>query len=75
MPLTARIKERDGYYRVNDGEMVLMLEKVDERIIEAVLSEKPKKVITLDRLFKDNDQLKTNIALQMKDAEIDLRVV
>jgi len=75
VPLTAKIEEKDHYYLANDGEIALILKKVDENIIKAVISEKPQKVITLDRLFKDNDQLKTNTALQMKDAEIDLRVV
>jgi adenine-specific DNA-methyltransferase len=51
------------------------LKRIDDSIIKAVISEKPKKVITLDRLFKNNDQLKTNIALQLKDSEIDFRVV
>lgn len=32
----------------------------------------PQKVIALDRLFKDNDTLKTNTALQMHDADITL---
>jgi len=32
-------------------------------------------VTTLDRLFNDNDQLKTNTALQMKDAGIEFKVV
>jgi adenine-specific DNA-methyltransferase len=75
VPLTARIEERGGYYRVNNGEITLLLKKIDESIIKAVIYEKPKKVITLDRLFKNNDQLKTNTALQMKDSEIDFRVV
>jgi adenine-specific DNA-methyltransferase len=75
VPLTARIEEKDGYYLVNESEIALILKKIDESIIKAAISEKPKKVITLDRLFKNNDQLKTNTALQMKDAEIDLRVV
>ena len=75
VPLTARIEDKDGYYLVNDDEIILILKKIDESIIKAVISEKPKKVITLDRLFKNNDQLKTNTALQMKDSEIDLRVV
>lgn len=75
VPLTARIEEKDGYYRVNNGEITLILKKIDESIIKAVISEKPKKVITLDRLFKNNDQLKTNTALQLKDSEIDFRVV
>lgn len=75
VPLIAKIEEKDDYYRVNDGEVDLILKKIDESIIKAVISEKPKKVITLDRLFKNNDQLKTNTALQMKDSEIDFRVV
>ncbi len=75
VPLTARIEEKGVYYLVNDGEIALILKKIDESIIEAAISERPQKVITLDRLFKNNDQLKTNTALQMKDAEIDFRVV
>ena len=75
VPLTARIEEKDGYYLVNNDEIILILKKIDENIIEAVISEKPKKVITLDRLFKNSDQLKTNTSLQMKDSEIDFRVV
>ena len=75
VPLTARIEERGGYYLVNNDEIALILKKIDESIIEAAISEQPQKVITLDRLFENNDQLKTNTALQMKDAEIDFRVV
>lgn len=75
VPLTARIEEKDDYYLVNDEKIALILKKIDENIIKAVISEKPEKVITLDRIFKNNDQLKTNAALQMKDSEIDLRVV
>ncbi|MCK4454438.1 site-specific DNA-methyltransferase [Candidatus Parcubacteria bacterium] len=73
--LTAKIEDKGGYYLVNDGEIALMLEKVDEEIIKAVMAEKLKKVITLDRLFKNNDQLKTNTALQMKDAGIEFKSV
>ncbi|MBU0700742.1 hypothetical protein KKE26_05560 [bacterium] len=36
---------------------------------------KPHKVIILDRLFKNNDQLKTNAALQMKDAGIEFKTM
>jgi len=75
IPLTAGIEGKEGYYLANDGEIALMLEKVDENIIRSVIVDKPKKVIILDRLFENNDQLKTNTALQMKDAEIDFRVV
>ncbi len=73
--LTARVEDKEGYYLANDGEIALMLEKVDENIIRSVIVEKPQKVIILDRLFENNDQLKTNTALQMKDAGIDFRAV
>ena len=75
VPLTAKIEEKDGYYLVNEDEIALILKKIDESIIEAVISEKPKKFITLDRLFKNNDQLKTNTALQMKDVGIEFKAV
>jgi len=35
----------------------------------------PDKVITLDRLFQNNDQLKTNTVLQMEDAGLGFEVV
>jgi len=73
--LTAKIEKNKDYYIVNKDEIVLLLKKVNEKIIKKVIKEKPKKVITLDRLFKNNDQLKTNTALQMKDAEIEFKVV
>ena len=75
IPLTAKIEYNGGYCLANDGEIAMMLEKVDEEIIKAVTARKPKKVITLDRLFKNSDQLKTNTALQMKDAWIEFKVV
>jgi adenine-specific DNA-methyltransferase len=75
VPLTARIEEKGGYYQVNDGEIALMLENVNESIIKKVIAENPNKVITLDRLFNNNDQLKTNTALQMKDAGIEFKAV
>jgi len=75
VPLTAKIEKKNEHYWVSDGEIALILEKVDKAIIKKVIAEKPRKVITLDRLFKNNDQLKTNTALQMKDAEIDFKTV
>jgi len=73
--LTAKIKNEKGYVLVNDNEVALMLEKADEKIIKQIFAAKPKKVFTLDGLFKDNDKLKTNTALQMKDAGIEFKVI
>ena len=41
----------------------------------SISTKKPKKVITFDRIFKNNDRLKANTALQMKDAGIEFKVV
>jgi len=75
VPLTAKIEEKNGYVLVNDNEIALMLEKADDKIVKKVITEKPRKAITLDRLFKNNDRLKTNTALQMKDAGIDFKTI
>jgi len=39
------------------------------------LSPKPQKVIVLDRLFEGSDELKTNTALQMRDAGTGFRTI
>ncbi|MBA4369681.1 MAG: hypothetical protein C0403_18810 [Desulfobacterium sp.] len=75
VPLTAKIEGKDGCYFVNGGEIALILEEINEEIIKTVIDLKPQKVITLDRLFKNNDQLKTNISLQMKDAKVDFKTI
>jgi len=72
--LTAGIELKHGYYMVN-GEIILALEKMDEVLVKDIIDKEPKKVIVLERLFKENDQLKTNTALQMKDADIDFQVI
>lgn len=75
VPLTAKIVQKSGFYLVNDNEISLILEQVNEEIIQKIIEIKPQKVIMLDRLFNNNDQLKTNTALQMKDAGIEFKVV
>jgi adenine-specific DNA-methyltransferase len=66
----------DGnYYSVNDGELIIVLEEMNQKLIDTIISAKPKKVITLDKLFTGNDQLKTNAVLQMRDSEIDFKTI
>ncbi len=73
--LNSKLEHKENYYCVNDNELIFMLEKATQEIIDNVLKEKPQKVVALDRLFKDNDQLKTNTSLQMKDAEIEFKTI
>lgn len=73
--LNAKIQDNGNYYLIDDNELVLMLEKADEKIVTEVLTKKPEKVIALDRIFRGNDQLKTNTALQMKDAGVEFKTI
>ena len=73
--MNSTICHKDGYYTVNDKELFLMLEVATQQVVDAILAEKPNKVIALDRLFKGNDQLKTNTVLQMRDAGVEFKTI
>jgi adenine-specific DNA-methyltransferase len=73
--LNSRIEKKDSFYKINDHELVLLLESATKEIMEAVIAEKPLKVIALDKLFKGNDQLKTNTVLQMRDAGVEFKTI
>ncbi len=73
--LNCKIEDNDGYFLINGNEIALLLERVSQELITEVMSEYPKKVIALDKLFAGNDQLKTNTVLQMKDAGIEFKTI
>ena len=73
--LTDKIIMKDKYYSINNGELVIALDKFNQAIIDKIISDQPQKVITLDNLFAGNDQLKTNTVLQMKDAGIEFKTI
>ena len=73
--LNSLIENKGCFYAINDIELVLLLEKATQEIIDSVIAEKPNKIIALDKLFKGNDQLKTNTVLQMEDAGIEFKTI
>lgn len=73
--LTSPIEKRDGFYLVNDGELIIVLDPASEVVFYQILALKPQIVIALDTVFKNNNPLKTNITLQFKDACITFKVV
>ena len=71
-------KSFDGidYYRLADGvEIVCLATKITKKFVDKVLSQKPERFTCLDIAFKNNDQLKTNTALQMEAAKIEFKVI
>ncbi|MCK4655083.1 MAG: site-specific DNA-methyltransferase [Candidatus Cloacimonetes bacterium] len=73
--LNCKIEEKEKYFIINDNELVIALSEINKKIVKNIIETKPLKVITLDKLFEGNDQLKTNTTLQMKDAGIEFKVV
>jgi adenine-specific DNA-methyltransferase len=71
--LTDKVESKLNYYSVNNGELIIALEELNQKLIDSIVAAQPKKVITLDNLFTGNDQLKTNTVLQMKDAGVYLK--
>lgn len=74
LKLTCKVSFSDDVYFVEDedtgGLYVFLLKRVDQDLIDAVLTKHPVKVAALDRLFEDDDALKSNTVLQMKDAGV-----
>jgi len=73
--LNSTIEHKNGYHAVNGKELILMLEAATQEEVDAILAEHPQKVLALDNLFEGNDQLKTNAALQMRDAGVEFRTI
>ncbi|MDD9868603.1 MAG: site-specific DNA-methyltransferase [Gammaproteobacteria bacterium] len=75
--LTAPLRDHGGWYLAEDAgaKIAVALQRIDAATLKDILAAGPDKVITLDRLFQGNDQLKTNTALQMNDAGVGFEVV
>lgn len=71
-------KEVDGekYYSLDGGKLIVYLgKKITKELSEEIQKAKPEKFICLDGCFQNNDQLKTNISLQMEQEKIDFKVI
>jgi adenine-specific DNA-methyltransferase len=76
LPLTSKITSgkigKQTFYDVADGTLAICLErKVTQETLRGIMARKPKGVICLDVAFAGNDQLKTNIVLEMKSHGIE----
>jgi adenine-specific DNA-methyltransferase len=73
--LTDKVEAKNKYFAINNGELIIALEEMSPPVIGQIIASAPQKVITLDNLFKGDDQLKTNTVLQMKDAGIEFKTI
>ena len=77
--LTTKIEtltiEGNTVYAIKDKKVLLILKSFTEPMIDPILEIKPNQIVTLDSIFHDSDQLKTNLSLQCNDAQIQLLTI
>ena len=78
--LNAKISKENfdsvDYYRLADGvEIICLADKITKKLVEKIIKGKPERFTCLDVAFKNNDQLKTNTALQMEAEKIEFKVI
>ncbi len=73
---TVEVEDKKDFYLVKEHQLAICLaDKITEKIVADIVAEKPKTVLCLDTSFVGNDQLKTNIALQLKSEGVEFKVV
>lgn len=71
-PLETITLAGEPVYSVAGGEFLLSVEKtIKAETLREMMKRKPKRVICLDVAFQGNDELKTNIVLEMRSHEIE----
>jgi adenine-specific DNA-methyltransferase len=80
VPIDVRELNRQPVYSVpadeKNGTLLICLEiPIKEETLREMIALAPGQVLCLDSAFEGNDQLKNNIVLQMKDADINFRTV
>jgi len=66
------------YFKIDEGRIIIFTEAEGSTlnfINHLLKSEKPEKLICLDRIFEGDDESKTNLVLQMKDAVIEFKTI
>ncbi len=79
-PLTAPIATHTiadlTVYDVDDGRLLICLaDPITELALQGMLARRPERVLCLDAGFGGNDELKTNVVLQMRAASVEFRTV
>lgn len=80
LDLNVQVEEKkfgnDKYYSLDGGKLIIYLgKKITKEMAEEIKKAKPEKFICLDGCFQNNDQLKTNISLQLEQEKIDFKVI
>lgn len=68
--------EDEEYFNLENGKMFIYLgENISIKMAEKFIEMKPEKIVCLERAFKNNNELKTNILIQAEQEDVDFKVV
>lgn len=73
-PLTTAIEKLEimgkQVFTINGRKMLFVLDSFTVEMIEPLIALKPREIVALDSVFHDSDDLKSNLDLQCRDAEV-----
>lgn len=79
LPLTTKVETHtvtgQVIYSVESGKLLFFFDDYNESVKEFIFTLKPKRVVCLNRVFKNNDQTLTNFQLGLKDAGCELQII
>ena len=73
--LTDKVEKIENLYSIKNGELLIAIESINQATVDKMITLRPKKVISLDILFKGNDQLEASTVLKKKDAGIGVKTI
>jgi adenine-specific DNA-methyltransferase len=62
-------------YNVESGKVLFFFDDYNDKVRDFIFNLKPKSVVCLNRVFKNNDTALTNFQLSLKDAGIELQII
>lgn len=62
-------------YSIGSNELVIAMEAFDEEICAGVIQSRPKRIICLDSVFRQQDSVKVNIQLMVEEAGISFKTI
>jgi adenine-specific DNA-methyltransferase len=79
LPLTTKVEthsvDEQAIYSVESGKLLFFFDDYNESVKTFIFTQKPKRVVCLNRVFKNDDQALTNFQLGLKDVGCELQII
>jgi adenine-specific DNA-methyltransferase len=79
LPLTTKVETHtvaeQTIYSIESGKLLFFFDDYTANVKDFIFTRKPKRVVCLNRVFKNDDQALTNFQLGLKDAGCELQII